>query len=126
MTALIGGHVDAAITALSHGIRHRDRVRILAHAGRQRIPGIPDVPTFRELGHNVTAELTWGVGVPAGTPAEAINRLSSTLLQVMRQPEILNALPDEGLVPMFLGPAESQAFVNRQVSVYRELIGLLR
>lgn len=126
MTSLIGGHVDAGTTAVSHGIRHRDNVRILAHSGRTRIEAIPDVPTFKELGYNVTVETAWGMGVPMGTPADVIVRLSGAFLQVMRMPEIQKALKEEGLVPVLLGHADSQLYVNRLVAVYSELIHLLR
>ncbi len=126
MTSLIGGHVDAATTAASHGIRHKDRVRILAVSGKQRMKALPDVPTFAEFGYNVTVETSWGVGAPAGVPAEVVTKLSQAILQVMRMPEIRKAVEEEGLTPLYLGPAESQAYVNRLVATYRELVNLLR
>ncbi len=126
MTSLIGGHVDAAITAASHGIRHREQVRMLAVSGKQRMKAAPDVPTFAEFGYNVTTETSWGVGVPAGTPAEVVVKLSQAILQVMRMPEIRKAVEEEGLTPLYFGHAESQAYVNRLVAVYRDLLHLLR
>lgn len=126
MTSLIGGHVDAATTAASHGIRHKDQVRILAVSGKQRLKAAPDVPTFSEFGYNVTVETSWGVGAPAGVPAEVVTRLSQALLQVMRMPEIRKAVEEEGLTPLYYGPAESQAYVNRLVATYRDLVQLLR
>jgi tripartite-type tricarboxylate transporter receptor subunit TctC len=126
MTSLIGGHVDAATTAASHGIRHKDNVRILAVSGKQRMKVAPDVPTFAESGYNVTVETSWGVGAPAGVPAEVVTRLSQALLQVMRMPEVRKAVEEEGLTPLYYGPAESQAYVYRLVATYRELVNLLR
>lgn len=126
MTSLIGGHVDAATTAASHGIRYKDQVRILAVSGKQRLKAAPDVPTFSEFGYNVTVETSWGVGAPAGVPAEVVTRLSQALLQVIRMPEIRKAVEEEGLTPLYYGPAESQAYVNRLVATYRDLVQLLR
>lgn len=126
MTSLIGGHVDAATTAASHGVRYKDQVRILAVSGKQRLKAAPDVPTFSEFGYNVTVETSWGVGAPAGVPAEVVTRLSQALLQVMRMPEIRKAVEEEGLTPLYYGPAESQAYVNRLVATYRDLVQLLR
>ncbi|MDR7608035.1 MAG: tripartite tricarboxylate transporter substrate binding protein, partial [Armatimonadota bacterium] len=126
MTSLMGGHVDAATTAASHGIRYKDQVRILAVSGKQRLKAAPDVPTFSEFGYNVTVETSWGVGAPAGVPAEVVTRLSQALLQVMRMPEIRKAVEEEGLTPLYYGPAESQAYVNRLVATYRDLVQLLR
>ncbi len=126
MTSLIGGHVDAATTGASHGIRHKDQVRILAVSGKQRMKALPDVPTFAESGYNVTVETSWGVGAPAGVLAEVVTRLSQALLQVMRTPEIRKAVEEEGLTPLYLGPAESQAYVNRLVATYWDLVKLLR
>ena len=126
MTSLIGGHVDAATTAASHGVRYKDQVRILAVSGKQRLKAAPDVPTFSEFGYNVTVETSWGVGAPAGVPAEVVTRLSQALLQVVRMPEIRKAVEEEGLTPLYYGPAESQAYVNRLVATYRDLVQLLR
>ncbi len=126
MASLIGGHVDAAITAASHGVRHKDQVRVLAVSGKKRMKALPDVPTFAEFGYNVTVETSWGVGAPAGVPAEVVTKLSQAILQVMRMPEIRKAVEEEGLTPLYLGHAESQAYVNRLVSTYRELVNLLR
>jgi len=126
MTSLMGGHVDAATTAASHGIRYKDQVRILAVSGKHRLKAAPDVPTFSEFGYNVTVETSWGVGAPAGVPAEVVTRLSQALLQVMRMPEIRKAVEEEGLTPLYYGPAESQAYVNRLVATYRDLVQLLR
>ena len=51
-----------------------------AVAAQQRLPALPQVPTFKELGHPTLNELaiTWfGIVAPAGTPAAVVQTLNA-------------------------------------------------
>jgi putative tricarboxylic transport membrane protein len=73
MTNLLGGHIDAVLLAANNAIPHHQagKVRILGLSTPQRAPGVPDVPTFREQGYDVTIEgWTIFVGPKGLTPAQ--------------------------------------------------------
>lgn len=48
-TALLGGHIDIKI-GTAGDVAEVDGVRVLAVAANERVPSLPDVPTFNEVG----------------------------------------------------------------------------
>src|SRR5881394_2204222 len=50
ISALLGGHVDGAMSYSSLALAQKGKTRLLAVATPQRLPYFPDTPTFRELG----------------------------------------------------------------------------
>ena len=69
MTALLGGHVDAMASAPSTLLQHikAGKVRMLAVVAPQRLSGdFAGIPTWKELGINVTFELWRGLAGPKG------------------------------------------------------------
>ena len=52
--AVMGGHVDAAISGPASGSRMADSLHFLCVTGDHREPALPDVPTLKEQGYNVT------------------------------------------------------------------------
>ena len=49
-TAVLGGHIDGAMSYTAFAINNKGKVRALAVAMDKRHPLLPDTPTFRELG----------------------------------------------------------------------------
>src|SRR3546814_7508318 len=68
VTALLGKQVAAAWGYNSVGASHRDQVRMLAVAMDERHPQFPDVPTFKELGIDLSSGASRVVAVPESTP----------------------------------------------------------
>ena len=52
--AVLGGHIDAAISGPASGSRMGDSLHFLGVTGERREPALPDVPTLKEQGFNVT------------------------------------------------------------------------
>ena len=53
------------------------QVRVLAITGERRLSSLPEVPTFKERGHDLTLSLWRGIAAPKGTPEAVIARLVS-------------------------------------------------
>lgn len=75
VTALLGGHVDLAVTAGTGGAGRNAAARILAVAGDQRRPDYPNVPTLKEQGHPVSLDFISALLAPRGLPPEVRARL---------------------------------------------------
>jgi len=120
VTDLIGGHVPLGTDALASQLElHRaGKVRILAVSGTRRNPSLPDVPTAREAGLDAFEHATasYSAFVPAGTPAEVVQRLERAFIAAMQQPQIRNAMTRAGLEATGLPGAT----VARTLSVERE------
>lgn len=80
-----------------------------AVGAQQRLPGLPDVPTFKELGHPELNELavTWfGLVAPARTPAAVVARLNAAALEALKDPTLQTQLRDMGVQPVGNSPEQ--------------------
>ncbi len=75
LTALLGGHVEViwANPAEVAPQLEAKQVRALALAREERLSYLPDAPTFKEQGFDVTWKMFRGIVAPAGIPKEAVS-----------------------------------------------------
>jgi len=88
-TALLGGHIKLCALSLSEAKEFADtgQIRIIGQMTESRTALLPDVPTFKEQGYDVTMASRRGIGVPQKTPAAIVNRLSDLCKQVVDAPQ---------------------------------------
>lgn len=125
LTSFLGGHVAAMMGNSDDLVQHKDRIRVLAIGSAVRFEALPDVPTFRELGFDMTPSIDRGVAVPAGTPDAIVQRLEQAFLAIVRTPEVRRQMIEQGFVPLEMGAEEGQAYVARKTEEYRELLKAL-
>jgi tripartite-type tricarboxylate transporter receptor subunit TctC len=126
VTALAGGHVMLGAGHPSEVAPHikAGRFKPLAMALPQRDPSLPDIPTLKEQGINVS---TWGsvkgVGAPAGTPVEVVAYLEATLKKVTEDEEFKKIMADLNQPVMYLtGPisrSSGRRFTSTTASLSR-------
>jgi tripartite-type tricarboxylate transporter receptor subunit TctC len=100
MTAVMGGHIEAAFDNVGSVFRRirTGEVRALAVMDTRRSPFLPDVPTMPELGYpSVISSSTRGIAVPKGTPQPVIKRLEQALKKAMEDPEHVKKMEEAGL-----------------------------
>lgn len=91
-------------------------VRALAIASEQRIPALPDVPTFRESELRTLNDSAWyGVVVPAGTPQSVITRLHGAFTRVLAVPEVRAKLKEAGAEAIGNSPADFWVDLNAEL-----------
>lgn len=98
-TDLIGGQVDFNFDQISVSLPYvkEGRLRALAVTTAERVPSMPDVPTFAEAGISGMEAATFtGLLAPKGTPPDILNRLSAALTQVLADPTIIQRFDDLG------------------------------
>jgi tripartite-type tricarboxylate transporter receptor subunit TctC len=77
------------------------RLRAIGVTGDGRLPALPDVPTFKELGMpEVNATSYWGTLAPAGTPRNILNTLSGAMVKALQAPEVRQRLISIGYEPL--------------------------
>ncbi|MBG9389256.1 Bug family tripartite tricarboxylate transporter substrate binding protein [Caenimonas aquaedulcis] len=105
---LIGGQVPLMVDTASETIEHHKsgKVRILAVTGEARSKALPDVPTLKEQGINMTADAFFGLYGPAGMGNEQVMRIDRAVAEALRSPEVQEKIYSFGLVPAHAGPAE--------------------
>lgn len=114
--SLLGGHVDAVVQlpgALA-GLLKAGTVRALVAMSGARDPFFPDVPTAREQGMDISAELWRGVVVPKGTPPRIVARLEDAIRKTVASPEFARATGKLLVAPAFLPAAEFGKAIARE------------
>jgi len=114
--SLLGGHVDAVVQlpgALA-GLVNAGTVRALVAMSGARDPFFPSVPTAREQGMDISAELWRGVHVPKGTPLRVVARLEEAVRKTVASPEFTRATEKLLVAPAFLPAAEFGKLIARE------------
>jgi tripartite-type tricarboxylate transporter receptor subunit TctC len=123
VTNLVGGQVASAFIDSASARPHLKSMRPLAVTGTQRMPGLPDVPTFAELGYHSFDPYGWfGVFVPAATPAPVVQKLSDEIDRILRLPEVTAKIEALGLQVGGGKPEEFQKVVRGDAAIYAKII----
>ena len=118
LTDVMSGQVDlmfdAGVSALPQ-VR-AGKLRALAITTAKRVDSTPDLPTVAESAGlpDYEATLWFGLVAPAGTPREAINRLSQELAKVLRQPALRERFTTLGVEFSPSTPEEFAAVIKNE------------
>jgi tripartite-type tricarboxylate transporter receptor subunit TctC len=118
VTALLGQQVVAEWGYTSVGASHKDQVRMLAVAMDERHPLFPDVPTFKELGFELSSGAYRGIGVPSSTPEALRKQISDMIGQINHDPEFRKRLENDGMAMLDVGYEEMPAFMAKMKETY--------
>lgn len=118
VTDLLGGQVQIQMDAPSVTMAHvkAGKLKALAVTGKARLASLPDVPTFEQAGLSVDASGFQGVLATAGTPPEAVARLSAALNAALAQPEVKEKFAAAGLETVSSTPSEFAAFIRSEIA----------
>ncbi|ATA55849.1 Tripartite tricarboxylate transporter family receptor [compost metagenome] len=122
---VVGGQLPAMMVdmAAGAGFIKGGKVRALAVANPTRLPQLPDVPTFAELGYkNVEAAALVGVVVPAATPADVVNTLNRQLVAAIHEPSVNKRMVDFGVEPVGNTPAQYTELLKAETARWHKLI----
>ena len=122
---VVGGQLPAMMVDLAAGAGFikGGKVRALAVANPTRLPQLPDVPTFAELGYkNVEAAALVGVVVPSATPPEVVNTLNRQLVAAINEPSVRSRMVDFGVEPVANTPAQYAALLKSETARWHKLI----
>ena len=120
---LIAGVVDVAFMTSTGAMPNLEagKVRPLAIAGPVRLPGLPNVPTFAELGLPGMVSDSWnGLLAPAGTPQPIIDKLAAAVMKAVKSKEFKDALIPQGAVLIGNSPSEFRAQMQTEVAHWSE------
>lgn len=118
MTDLISGQVEMMFVGSSVALQQasREQLRAIAVTGARRLPNLPNVPTFEELGVKGMADdvaFWWGIAVQSATPPAVRARLDAALRAVQGDAEFQKALQSQGLQALDLDAAATAARIER-------------
>jgi tripartite-type tricarboxylate transporter receptor subunit TctC len=98
-----GGQLPAMMVDLAAGnaFIKGGKVKPIAVANATRLPQLPDVPTMAELGYKEVEAYAWqGLVVPAATPKDLVQRLSSEMQAALANAEVRRKLAEAAWEPV--------------------------
>nr|WP_314075801.1 tripartite tricarboxylate transporter substrate binding protein [uncultured Roseococcus sp.] len=124
MTAVIGGQVPLMSDSLPSAASHirQGSVKAIAMSSAERHPSFPDVPTFREQGHDVVTSSWFGLSGPAQLPRPIVDRLSREVSAILDTHSTRSRLAEIGGSAGQYSPEEYAAFVASEVALWGPLV----
>lgn len=121
--ALMGGHIDLGIINVSEVEARVEagELRTLAQGGDERWEEAEDVPTFKELGYDLTMGSARGLAVPAGVPDEIRDKIAEAAKEALEEEEFQTKAEEQSLPLAYLNPEEYQAMLDEQQARFQEL-----
>ena len=100
------------------------KLRALAVLASQRLPTLPDVPTFAEAGFADAQVMSWyTIAVRAGTPGAIVERLHGSAMKALQNAETRDRLTKAGCeVPAPRSPADVLAMWKADYARYGKLV----
>lgn len=129
VTTVLGDKIEASVqlpAEIMSQVTGR-QVRVLAVSGDRRLPSLPDVPTFKESGADLSMTLWRGIAAPRGAPAEAIARLERAFVGAAQSGEFREFAARMGASVEILGARDFDRFMagdDREIAALMEQIGL--
>jgi tripartite-type tricarboxylate transporter receptor subunit TctC len=125
ITDLVGGHVQAMISALQTVAPHvhSGKLRMLAVMSGERSPAFPEVPTAKEQGLPELEVETWyGLFAPAGTPMEVVMGLNRDVNFQLQNAEIRELLSRQGMTAAGGTPERFGALVKQELARWTRVV----
>jgi tripartite-type tricarboxylate transporter receptor subunit TctC len=121
---LIGGQVQVMFSPIpaSIGFVRAGQLRPLAVGTAKRLTILPDVPTVAEVVPGYEASGWHGVGAPANTSAEIVDKLNGAINALLADPKFKERLADLGGLQMAMSPAEFGKFTAAEIDKWAKVI----
>ena len=96
-------------------------LKAFAIAADQRSPHLPDLPTLKELGTDMTYALDRGIVAPKGTPQAAIDHWSQVMKKASQDPALREQLEAKGTIVKWQGPADYAAWFKKTYDAHEKV-----
>ncbi len=118
LTDLIAGHIPLVSTAFSDlpTYHKAGQIIIIATAGPERNPAVPDVPTLKENGIDISFDVGFDIHTVAGTPPDVVKQLNTAIVAAIKSPDVSAKLNGMGLQPAGISVEE---FTAKQAEEYK-------
>lgn len=124
VTDVVGGQIPLAMLGVPPVLAHVKSGKLKAYGVTTavRSAALPDVPTLHEAGlANFEASQWFVVAAPSGVPADRVERLSTAIGAILRQPDTAEGFNAAGVAPDVLGAGATAAMVDADLKRWREL-----
>ena len=124
VAALLGGHIDATFADPSgvKGQYEAGQVKIIATMSAERSNLYPDVPTFKELGHDLTIRAWAALVAPKDTPADVLQILRDAADAIYDDPEYIQYFVKQGIDPTHIVGDDCYEMMKQDHELYEQML----
>jgi tripartite-type tricarboxylate transporter receptor subunit TctC len=125
LTAVLGGVSDLGVPGsydVAAGQIAAGQVKVLALFSDTRAASLPNVPTLKELGFDLSFAPWTSLLVPASTPDSLVEKMRGVWREVIQSPELAALLAKNKQKPDYLDGAETQLTIEKQFKDFGETI----
>lgn len=125
VTDLLGGSIDLMFDFASvlRPQIEAGAFRPLGISGPERLPSLPDVPTFAEQGSPDILFSAWSVLLaPAGTPKPVVDKIAEVFDATLRDPRVIDYHAKLGATLIMTGPEDTKTLIAERTAVMKTLV----
>ena len=124
LTDLMGGQVDVIFDNLPSSAGHikGGKIRALAVTSAERDKSFPDLPTVGETVKGYEATAWFGIGMPKGSPREAIDKINATVNAALADPGMLKRYADLGGTPIGGTPEDFGRVIKAETDKWARVV----
>jgi len=92
-------------------------------AAPQRLPQLPNVPTFKEIGlEPVNRMAYYGILGPKNLPKDVVDKVSAGVKKALQDPAVVKRIQDTGSLVVANTPEEFAAQIKAEFEVYKKVV----
>ena len=125
VTAMLGGEIDALFDNVPNVLQHikAGKLKAIGVSGVQRSVLLPEVPTVAESGvPGYEVNVWFGMQLPAGTPKPIVDKLNRDIVQLLKEPDVVQRFRIQGVEVVASTPAEFSQLVQKEIVKWTQLI----
>jgi tripartite-type tricarboxylate transporter receptor subunit TctC len=104
------------------GLINGGQVKAIAHTGKGRLAGLPDIPPVSDTLPGFEAFEWNGVFVPHGTPPAIVQKLNASLNEALRSPDVSARFAQLNIESRPNTPEEFRTFVQGQMELWGRVL----
>jgi tripartite-type tricarboxylate transporter receptor subunit TctC len=124
LTDVLAGNVPIIWDNLSSSLPHIRTGKLIpiGLAYDKRIPQLPDLPTFFELGLKDYDAATWfGIVAPANVPREVVTKVHAEAVKIINSDDFKARLLDAGAFPIGNTPEQFAAQIDKEIKKWKQV-----
>jgi tripartite-type tricarboxylate transporter receptor subunit TctC len=92
-------------------------------AAPKRVAGLPDVPTFKEVGLDPVNRMAYyGVYGPKGLSPQVVSKVSAAVKKTLEDPQVRKRIEDTGSLVVANSPQEFAEQIKAEYEVYKQVV----
>ena len=124
LTDLLAGQVQVMFDNLPTSIEYirAGKLQALAVTTAARSDMLPDLPTVSEFVPGYEVSSWFGLGAPASTPADIVDKLSGDISTALADPRLRTRIADLSSVPLPMSPRELSTLIVAETEKWAKVI----